>query len=257
MSLALPPTPTTHILIADADLVTRRTLRKAFADERFQVSEARTGPELRKHLPDSGISLIALDFDLPGLDAVDLLREIGMAVPVLIISTRAKTIDKVRCFDAGAFDYVVKPVDSDELLARIRSILRRLARTALPVPPGTVAGSFETSDANLLDEAVTFDGWTFDIPGQHLETPERTPVSLAGMESALLAIFVRKPRTLLPREEIKLALHGHDTASDIRSIDVLVKKLRAKLAAHAPAVDFIKTKRGAGYFFASKVLPVR
>ncbi len=251
-----PPSPP-HILIADADPVARKALRKACTDERYQVSEAKSGPELYTLLAGGGINLMTLDFDLPGLDAIGLLRETGAAVPIMIISGRTKSIDKIRCFDAGARDYMVKPADHDELLARIRSILRRVAPVALPAPSGTVAGRFESPGANPLDEAVTFDGWTFDIPGEHLETPDRALVSLASMESQLLAIFVRKPRTLLPRDEIKLALHGEDNASDIRSIDVLVKKLRAKLAVHAPEVDFIKTKRGVGYFFASKVLPVR
>ena len=221
MRLTLTPATTPHILIADSDPAARKLLRKAFTDERFEVSEARSGPEVYKQLAGGGISLITLDFDLPGLDAIGLLRETGAAVPVVIVSSRTKTIGKVRCFDAGASDYVVKPLDSDELLARIRSLLRREARATLPPVSDTVAGGFETAGASPLDEAVTFDGWTFDIPGEHLETPDRILVSLASMESQLLTIFVRKPRTLLPREDIKLALHGEDSASDIRSVDVL------------------------------------
>ena len=255
-ALPAPHATLTHILVADADAAARKLLRKAFTDERFQVSEASTGALLRKQLTSAGIGLITLDVDMPDQDGFDLLREIvaTTAVPVVVVSARAKTIDKVRCFEAGAIDHLAKPFDSDELVARVRSILRRTQRYGAPDP---VAAGFDDTLALPFDDTVTFDGWSFDIAGQHLETPSRTLVSLTGMESSLLAIFVRRPRKLLSREDIKMALHGGDVSSDIRAIDVMVKKLRAKLAVHAPETEFIKTQRGAGYFFAAKVLPVR
>ena len=243
-----------HVVIMDSDPAARLSLREGLAQERFRVSEAGTSGTLIAQLNAGGVDLITLDIDLPDMDGVALVKRIDAAggCPVIIVSARAKTIDKVRCFEAGAIDYMVKPVDSDELAARIRSILRRTQRLEVPGPAG-----FEEDGAGLRADTVSFEGWTFDIPGQHLESPGHMQVALTGMESMLLAVFVRRPRKLLSRDDIKRALHGKDGDSDIRSIDVLVKKLRAKLAAHDPETEFIKTQRSVGYFFAPKVVAVR
>ena len=242
----------TQILIVEDDLVVSGLMRDAFEREGFAVFEARNGGELRRHLSEQPISLVTLDLGLPNEDGLELARQIRATsdVPIIIVTGKARKISTIVGLEVGADDYVVKPFDLDELIARIRAILRRTRRMVSPSPPDTLSAS--TSPAVSV---VVFDGWRFDMAGHRLWAPKGEAVDLTSAETELLKIFMRQPRTALTRTAIAEALRGEGDKSSERSIDVLVGRLRRKLEKHAEGSDIIKTLRGEGYLLAAEVQP--
>ena len=243
-------TSQTQILIVEDDLVVSGLMRDAFEREGFVVSEVRNGRELHERLSQQPISLVTLDLGLPNEDGLELARQIRATsdVPIIIVTGKSRKISTVVGLEVGADDYVVKPFDLDELIARIRAILRRSRRTASPSQPEA-----PTVKASPPASVVVFDGWRFDMAGHRLWAPMGEAVDLTSAETELLKIFMRQPRTALTRAAIAEALRGEGDTSSERSIDVLVGRLRRKLEKHAKGTDIIKTLRGEGYLLAAEV----
>ena len=247
-----PAAAVAHIVIVEDDLVIAGLMQDAMEAEGFRVSIVGGGAELRSLLATDTISLITLDLGLPAEDGIDLAREIcsRFDIPLIIVSGKSKTVTKVVGLEVGADDYIVKPFELEELIARVRAILRRARRGSGGAAPVAISG-----DAT----AYSFEGWLHDIKGYRLRAPDGRTVDLTSSELDLLTVFVRNARTTLTREMIALALKGvedKDPAAE-RSIDVLVGRLRRKLEKYRGGSDLIRTVRGEGYLFSCAATPAQ
>lgn len=234
-----------HIVVVEDDVAVADILREALVEATFRVSVARDGAALKAILATDSVQLITLDLGLPDQDGIDLAREIASQseVPIMIVSGKGKKLSKIIGLEVGADDYIVKPFDLDELIARVRALLRRTRRSTGVAPVAAVTGETDT---------VTFEGWRYDIAGHRLSTPGGEVVDLTSSELDLLSILVRFPRTALSRTEIARHLRSESTAAE-RSIDVLVGRLRRKLAKYDTGEELIKTIRGEGYLFSPEI----
>lgn len=184
------------------------------------------------------VDLVLLDIMMPGEDGLSICRRLraGGDVAILMVTAKGDDIDRVIGLEIGADDYLAKPYNPRELLARIKAILRRTrkAHQVRPAPAGEVLG---------------FNGWRIDTASRDLVDPDGRPVSLTGGEHDLLLAFLRHPQRVLSRDQLLDWTRGRSTEPFDRSIDVLLSRLRRKLGEKAP----IKTIRGGGYLFSSPV----
>jgi DNA-binding response OmpR family regulator len=232
----------TKILIVDDDERLRRVLSRYLTREGYSVREAADGDEMRSRLAAERADLVLLDLMLPDEDGLSLARELRSYsdVAIIMLTGKTDTIDKIVGLELGADDYITKPFDDRELLARVRTVLRR---TSTPGDP--VHGS---SGSN-----ARFAGWTLDFVAHELTSPEGGNVHLTSSQFQLLASLVSRPNRVLSREEILGLVSGRDWSPMDRSIDVLVGKLRKKIESDPKTPTLIKTIRGAGYKFTAHV----
>lgn len=225
------------ILVVDDEGEVRTLLRKCFEREGFHVLEAKDGAELRAHIEQHPISLITLDLTLGGEDGLELAREIRAKcnVPIVMISGKGDTIDRVVGLELGADDYITKPFQLREVLARVRAVLRRYA----PTPPAVAAAS----------ERYAFADMVLDVPRRELARGAGSVQDLTTAEFNLLEIFVKRPHRVLSRDNIMDLLKGHAWSPVDRSIDALVGRLRKKIETNPDDPRLIKTVRGVGYAF--------
>jgi DNA-binding response OmpR family regulator len=227
-----------NLLVVDDDEDIRELLRTYLGSVGYTVLEAADAKALRAVLTTHPVDLILLDQRLPDADGLVLAREIraDSDVGIIIITGFGQPVDRILGLELGADDYVAKPVDLRELLARIRSVLRR--RASRPTePPG----------------ALGFEGWSIDPSARRLTAPGGGVVELTTGEFDLLMIFARHPNRVLSRDEIMNALHHRDAGPYDRAIDVQVGRLRRKIEPDPARPVLIKSMRGAGYLFAPKV----
>jgi DNA-binding response OmpR family regulator len=230
------------ILIIDDDPRLCRALARYLAREGYSVRTANSGKEMRQAVSADRPDLIILDLMLPDEDGFTLARELRATsdVPVVILTGKSDTVDKVVGLELGADDYITKPFDQRELLARVRSVLRRVSRSARPYPGEAVS-------------VACFAGWKLDLNSYDLTSSSGEPVSLTSHEFALLAAFVRRGNRVLTRDAILELVAGRDWSPDDRSVDVLVGKLRKKIETDPRAPRLIETVRGVGYKFTAPV----
>ena len=224
-----------HILVVDDDPKVRTLLRRCFEGEGFAVSEAKNGTDLRAALAGKGITLITLDLNLGKENGLDLAREIRKDhnVPIIMLTGKGDTIDRVVGLELGADDYLAKPFALRELIARVRAVLRR---TASADPSGT-------------GQQYLFEGWIFDVDQRSLKRESGEEQDLTTSEFNLLEAFVKRPHRILSRDDIMDLLKGHDWSPLDRSIDNLVARLRKKVERDPEQPRLIKTVRGVGYTF--------
>jgi len=190
------------------------------------------------HRPD----LVILDLMMPGEDGLSICRRIQGAVPVLIASARGEPMDRVVGLEVGADDYVAKPFEPRELVARIKALLRRRDRAEPSQMP-----------AQIPARRVVFDGWRLDLASRALTDAEGRAVELTGGEFDLLAAFVKRPQQILSRDDIMDVLKGRQADVFDRSIDIQVSRLRRKLGDDPREPRLIRTVRNAGYLFTADV----
>jgi two-component system, OmpR family, response regulator len=226
-----------HILVVDDDPKVRTLLRRCFEGEGFAVSEAKNGADLRAALARKGVTLITLDLNLGKENGLDLAREIRKDhnVPIIMLTGKGDTIDRVVGLELGADDYLAKPFALRELIARVRAVLRR---TAAPAPSAT-------------GQQYLFEGWIFDVDQRSLKRESGEEQDLTTSEFNLLEAFVKRPHRVLSRDDIMDLLKGHDWSPLDRSIDNLVARLRKKVERDPDQPRLIKTVRGVGYTFAA------
>lgn len=195
--------------------------------------------------PKEDIDLILLDLGLPDRDGFDLLAELRQTgdTPIIVLTGNLQQEAKVRGLDLGADDYITKPFDQQEMLARIRSVLRRSARaTAIAPTPG---------------DRQEFQGWSICQRQRSLSSPDGVLVNLTVKEFDLLCVFINHAQEVLSRDMLMNAMAGITWDAMDRRIDVLVSRLRKKLAKHSPnGKDLVETVRCAGYRFTQKVRAV-
>jgi two-component system OmpR family response regulator len=181
--------------------------------------------------------LVILDLMMPGEDGLSICRRLQGAVPVLIASARGEPMDRVVGLEVGADDYIAKPFEPRELIARIRALLRRRDRSASP----------------SLVRRLAFDGWRMDLASRALTDADGKAVELTAGEFDLLAAFVKRPQQILSRDDIMDVLKGRQADVFDRSIDIQVSRLRRKLGDHPREPRLIRTVRNAGYLFTADV----
>jgi DNA-binding response OmpR family regulator len=230
-----------HILIVDDDPKVRTLLRRCFEAEGFSVCEAQSGAELHAELERGAVTLITLDLSLGKENGLDLARDIrkDYDVPIIMLTGRGDTIDRVVGLEVGADDYLAKPFELRELIARVRAVLRRTAAAEKP-----------TSSSG---QRYHFEGWIFDIGRRSLTRETGEDRELTTSEFKLLEAFVKRPHRVLSRDDIMDLLKGQDWSPLDRSIDNLIARLRRKVEIDAEHPRLIKTVRGAGYVLAADV----
>ena len=234
-----------HILVVDDEQPVRTLLRECFELDGFRVSEAVDGKTLMERLAADPPHLITLDLKLGGDDGFELARQIRATcnVPIVMITGKGDTIDRVVGLELGADDYIAKPFHVREVLARVRAVLRRYE--AVPASDAAVA--------RVDEERYRFDRWTLDIPRRELRCDDGSVQELTTGEFDMLAMFVRRPSRVLSRDNIMDLLKGHDWSPLDRSIDSLIVRVRRKIEPSPDRPTLIKTVRGVGYVLASEV----
>ncbi|MDB5724233.1 MAG: DNA-binding response regulator [Novosphingobium sp.] len=229
------------ILIVEDDPALRVLLGRRLQEHGFKTISAQSAPEAWRQLDNVPIDLILLDVMLPGTSGLDICRTIrrDSTVPIIILSARADETDRVLGLELGADDYVPKPFSTKELIARIRAVLRRRQPDWL-----------EPQDRQGL---LRFAGWSLDQRKHELTSPIGVRVELSGAEYGLLVVLLDNAQRVIGRERLlELSRTRLGDASD-RSIDVLVSRLRRKLAQDEGSAALIRTMRGTGYMFTANV----
>ena len=236
-----------HLLVVDDDDEIRAIIVRYFGARGFRVSAASDGDSLRTLLASETIDVVLLDLTLPHEDGLDLTRYLRAHWDgaIIIVTGRSDTVDRVVGLELGADDYVAKPFDLRELLARVHSVLRRVS------PPAHAQASPGS------DESIAFAGFRFDARLRHLLGPDGAVIELTTGEFDLLATFLDAPGRVLSRDQLIGLLHGREAGPFDRSIDMQVGRLRRKIERDAANPELIKSVRGAGYVFTPHVERIR
>ncbi len=230
------------ILIVDDDPEIRRLLVDYLARNGLEAIAARDGREMWQQFDRHAIDLVVLDLMLPDTDGLTLCRDLRAKsnTPVLMLTARGEETDRIVGIEMGADDYLVKPFNPRELLARIKSILRRTRA----LPP------------NLRPESarcLSFAGWCLDTAARLLVAPDGVATPLSGGEYRLLRILLDHPNRVLNRDQLTEMIHGREAEAYDRAIDVQVSRLRQRLRDDSREPELIKTVRGEGYVLAATV----
>lgn len=232
-----------HILVVDDEVEIIELLETYLSGQGYQVSTAQDGRQLRECLGRHPVDLVLLDIGLPGEDGLTLARYLRehADVGIIMVSGRGEPVDRIIGLEIGADDYVTKPFDLRELLARIRSVLRRLQpQRQEQTPEGE-------------GQVVTFSGWKLDTQARSLTSPEGKNVALTTGEYELLVVLVDHANRVLSRDQLIELLHHREAGPFDRAIDVQVGRLRRKIEADPSNPQLLKAVRGAGYILAAKV----
>jgi len=231
----------TSILVVDDDERISRVLERFLTLEGYSVTTARNGKEMRDRVGAATPDLIVLDLMLPHESGFELASELRRSsnIPIIMLSGRSDMVDKVVGLELGADDYITKPFEEREFLARVRNVLRR-TRGNGAVAPAT-------------GECAHFAGMHLDLTAHELTTKSGDEIPLTSYEFLLLSALVTTSNRVLSRDQIldKIAGRGHSPYD--RSVDVLVGKLRRKIESDPKKPKLVKTVRGAGYKFAARV----
>jgi len=231
-----------HILVVDDDAEIRGLLGEYLRKNGCKATVVAEGKAMWTALARGKVDLIVLDLMLPGEDGLELCRKLRAEsdTPVIMLTARGEETDRIVGLEIGADDYLAKPFSPRELLARIKSVLRRTR--SLP--------------RNLRAEearAIAFAGWRLDTVARHLLSPEGVVTSLSGAEFRMLRIFLGHPNHVLSRDQLMVLSHGREAEPFDRSIDNQVSRLRHRLGEDPADPRIIKTVRGEGYVLAVPV----
>ncbi len=239
----MPSTPlqTTLIAVVEDDPEIRALIAGLLGREGFEVAACAGGADLDRVMARQRVDLVVLDLMMPGEDGLSICRRLrggSVETPVVMVTAKGDDIDRIIGIELGADDYLAKPFNPRELVARVRAILRRTrdvhrpARLAAP-------------------EIYRFTGWTLDAGSRHLVNPEGRPVELTGGEFDMLMVFLTHAQRVLNRDQLLDWTKGRSATPFDRTVDVQLGRLRRKLADDPPAL--IKTVRGGGYMFSAQV----
>jgi two-component system, OmpR family, response regulator len=232
-----------HIAVVDDEPDITRLLGGYLQSHGFRVSQLHSGGALMALMAEDPAALVLLDLGLPGEDGFAIARQLRerCRCGLVIVTGRGDAVDKVVGLEVGADDYVTKPFDLRELVARVKAVLRRLA-------PAEAAPAAPASRPRLR-----FAGWELDTAARRLSAPGGHDVALTGGEFDLLVAFCQNPGRVLSRDFLLEATRGREAAPFDRTIDVQVGRLRKKLEASVDDPQIIKSVRGAGYILVPAV----
>jgi len=233
------PAPTS-LLLVDDERSLREPLAEYLARQGFDVREAESAAAARTRLVQDTPDLVLLDIMMPGEDGLSLCRHLVEArgIPVILLTAKGEAMDRIVGLEIGADDYVTKPFEPRELVARIRSVLRRADRPA----------------ANPSEDLVyAFEGWQLDPLKRRLTDPDGTLVPISTAEFRMLRAFCDHPRQVLDRDRLLDMVQGREAQLFDRAVDNQVSRLRRKLEQDNRNPHFIQTVRGGGYRFGAEV----
>jgi two-component system OmpR family response regulator len=237
----------TRLLVADDDQELRELLSDFFSKHGYEVKAVKNGEEVFKALEeDSTFKLIILDVMMPGMGGVEVCRRLRQSsqIPIIMLTAVDEETDKIVSLELGADDYLAKPFNPRELLARVRALLRR-------------AHEFANKPSDTADETsgdlFKFSGWTLDTGLRRLISPTQTEVVLSGGTYDLLVAFLERPKRVLSRDQLLDVTKNRSFEPFDRSIDVQISRLRQKLEDDPKQPQMIKTVRTGGYIFTSDV----
>jgi two-component system OmpR family response regulator len=232
-----------HILVIDDDPQIRALLKEYLAENGLRVSIASTGEEMSKILGDEAVDLVVLDLRLAGEDGMVIARSLRdrSSIPIVILTGVRDEADRVMGLELGADDYITKPFSPRELLARIRTVLRRTKSAG----PGT------TRQREI--RAYRFGGFELNLRTRRLKQRDGEDIVLTNGEFNLLAALLSAPERILTRDQLLEASRLYDNEVYDRAIDIQILRLRRKIEQDASQPKFIVTERGAGYMFCAPV----
>jgi two-component system OmpR family response regulator len=234
--------PIPHILVVDDDREIRDLLGRFMEQHHLRVTAVRDGREMRRAWANGHYQLVVLDLMLPGESGLDLARWLrGQSdVPIVMLTAMGEETDRIIGLELGADDYLAKPFNPRELLARVRAVLRRIGERTEP-RRGPNAETFR------------FEGWTVEVARRRLLNPDGVEVALTGGEFDLLLALLERANRVLTRDMLLDLLRGRQAGPYDRAIDVAVSRLRRKLEDDGRHAQLIKTVRGGGYVLAATV----
>ena len=229
-----------RLLVVDDEAALREPLAEYLSRQGFTVSQAASAAEARSRLRDETPDLVLLDIMMPGEDGLSLCRHLveARAIPTIFLTARGEATDRIVGLEIGADDYVVKPFEPRELVARIRSVLRRATRGPAPSPD---------------DQAYEFEGWRLDPLKRRLTDPEGAVVAISSVEFRLLVAFLDHPRQVLDRDRLLDMVQGREAHLFDRAVDNQVSRLRRKIEVDSRSPQLIQTVWGGGYMLATDV----
>ncbi|MDR3387601.1 MAG: response regulator [Rudaea sp.] len=228
--------------MVDDDAEILALIERYFGGQGFRVTTATNGTEMRGAIQSDSIDIVLLDLGLPREDGFDLTRYLRehWGGAIIILTGRGESVDRVVGLELGADDYVTKPFDLRELLARVRSVLRRAAPAA--------------ADHGASDRtAIEFAGFRLNPGARVLIGPQDSEIPLTTGEFELLSVFLDHPNRVLSRDQLMGFMHGRDAGPFDRAIDVQIGRLRRKIERDPAKPELIKSVRGAGYQFSARV----
>lgn len=230
-----------HLLIVDDDREICLLLTKFLIRHGYRVTSATDGPTMMKSLEAARIDLVVLDLMLPGEDGLSLCRRLRVAstLPIIMLTAVGEETDRIIGLEMGADDYLAKPFNPRELLARIKAVLRRAGPGRSAVAPTA--------------RVLVFDGWRLDTARRQLFTPDDMLLPLRAGEYELLLAFLDHPQRVLSRDQLLDLARGRNASPFDRSVDVQVSRLRRKIEPNPSEPTLIQTVRGGGYIFSAVV----
>jgi two-component system phosphate regulon response regulator OmpR len=231
-----------HILVVDDDVRIRQMLARYFEDEGYRVTAVADGAAMRAQIHVTAFNIILLDLVLPGESGLELAREIRARsdVPIMMLTGKDDVLDRIVGLELGADDYMAKPFHLREVLARVRTIMRR--RNQAP------AGR-----APEAEDRIGFEGWMLDLGRRELMAPGNVATELTTGEFDMLAVFLRHPGRVLSRETLMDLTRGRNLEAFDRTIDAQIARLRKKIEDDVTNPQLIKSVRGIGYVFTGKI----
>ncbi|MGY3861755.1 response regulator [Aeromonas lacus] len=235
----------THILVVDDHSEIRDLLKRFLEQHGLRVSCARDGKEMKRLLEEREFDLLVLDLMMPGEDGLTLCRELRAksSLPIIMLTAMGEETDRIIGLEMGADDYLAKPFNPRELLARIKAVMRRTQAETQPA-------------AETLTRDLRFDRWLLDVNRRELVDEDGVGLSLSTAEFDLLKVFLERPQRVLSRDQLLDLARGREAVAFDRAIDTLVSRLRRKLERDPKNPELIKTIWGGGYMFSADVTQV-
>lgn len=232
-----------HILVIEDDRDISTLVARYLRENECRITLAADGRDLDDMMETRRIDLVVLDLMLPGEDGLSICRRLRQRshVPIIMLTAKGQEIDRIVGLEMGADDYLTKPFNPRELLARIKAVLRRTGFAALTPVEG---------HARML----SFEGWTIDRGMREVRSPEGARITVTGAEFDLLQALCERPGRVLSRDQLVEVTQGRTAGAFERSIDILVSRLRRKIERDPHHPEMIKTIRSGGYMFTPTVV---